>query len=110
MMKYMKLYEELEDFEEVLEEEPEKQELEINLTGVQLGRGGPDFNVLDKVKVFSIINKKLNHSIGYIIDHYIFGKYHYYLIYFINNIGGHDMNNIPDGHGLWVPAKNLRKV
>ncbi len=112
MMKHIKLYENFEDFDETWIDD--ESSLEIDISNIKLGKDGPEFNVLDKVKVFSA-DYILNHEIGYIINY----NYSYavdldlYLIYFINYVGEHDGRhccNIPDGHGLWVPAKNLKKV
>ncbi len=105
-MRYIRLYENFKDFEEVWEEEPD---LEIDLTGVQLGRRGPDFNILDKVICINQTdgNYKVIDSYGYIIDYNTVN----YLVYFINNVNGHGGRaNIPKGHAWWVPAINLRKV
>ncbi len=109
-MKYLKLYEELEELEEVWEEEPDS---EIDLTGVNLGKRGPKFNLLDKVVVTSNLfydhmDNPLENKVGYIIDYD--GTY---LIYFIDKISGHDGNkgihNIPNDQGWWLAGDYIKK-
>ncbi len=110
-MKYIKLYESFDDFEEVWEEgELENPELEIDLTGVELGKGGPHFNVLDRVLCLYPYGGNINVAgkVGYIIDYNGIN----YLVYFINDIHGHhrkDACNIPDGHGWFVNPLYLQK-
>ncbi len=109
-MKYIKLYENF-DFEETWIDEPiDKYNSEIDLSKIKLGKGGPKFNVLDKVIVIGKIPKLYN-QIGYIIDYQDMGIYDIHLIYFINDVEGYSgYNNIPDGHGWWLNSEFLKKV
>ncbi len=112
-MKYIKIYENFEDFEEIWEEE---KDLEVDLTGVNLGNRGPKFDLLDKVIVVNnnIIkdykHNLLKNKVGYVIDH----EGAYYLIYFVNKISGHDGNrskhNIPNHQGWWLFSGFIKKI
>ncbi len=119
-MKYLRLYEKFEDdFEETWIDD--ESSLEIDISNVKLGKDGPEFKVLDKVKVivdiyadYSYAPKiNLYNKIGYVID---CNTNNEYLIYFIENVNGHDGNNvikkysIPFGHGWWINSYNLKKI
>ncbi len=106
----------LDEFDEYLEEDLNIPE--IDLTGVVLGKGGPEFNLLDMVVIpmthnayylLDIKGQRLNGKKGYIIDY----DGDNYLIYFIEKINGHNgckKNNIPNNQGWWLNPWSIKKI
>ncbi len=108
----------LNEFEEIWLDEPE---IEIYLTGVKLGKGGPEFNLLDKVIVNNFHNdfyKNINNKIGYIIDYFDYDNT--YLIYFIEKVSERDTPArckkykgkaaVQNEYTLWLLSKFLKKI
>lgn len=107
------------EFEEVWVDDDLYDDLyEVDLTGVIFGSNGPEFNVLDRVRVKSVCllgNNNLCGKEGYVIGYTYSGGF-YYLIYFIDSITGHDgmgvdrVSYIPSGNGLWINVNILGRV
>ncbi len=106
-LKSNELYESLDDFEEVWEEEPD---LEIDLSKIIFGDDGPEFKVKDKV-IYTIGDYE---HIGYIVTYDIFEKQ--YLVYFPEEYGHFDGHNASHKYGdlhrrgWWIYTRNLKKI